>query len=334
MNIAQTAPRISVVMPVYNVEAYIADAIGSVLAQSFTDFELLIVDDGGTDKSIEICRSFDDPRIRIISQVNRGLAGARNSGILRARGNYIALIDSDDMWHRDKLSLHAIHLDNNPDVGLSYSGSRFVDAKGRSLRQAQRPKLSDIQVHDILCRNPVGNGSAPVIRKSVLDKVAFLHPREPDRICFFDENFRQSEDIEMWLRLALVGQCKFEGIKGLLTFYRIVSGALSANIIAQYDSWQSMIAKTREHAPEFVARHERAARAFQLRYLARRAVQLGDGVLALSLLRDAWQCSRLPFLKEPGKTAFTYAAAMASRLLPAAVTQKLAHRWTGAKVVG
>ena len=89
-------PLISVVMPVFNVERYVAEAIGSVLAQSFADFELIIVDDGGKDRSMEICRSFGDPRIRIVSQANRGLAGARNSGILAARGEFVALLDSDD----------------------------------------------------------------------------------------------------------------------------------------------------------------------------------------------------------------------------------------------
>jgi hypothetical protein len=80
-------PAVSAVMPVYNVERYVGEAVQSVLAQSFADFELLIVDDGGSDGSMAICRSFDDPRIRIVSQANRGLAGARNTGILAARGN-------------------------------------------------------------------------------------------------------------------------------------------------------------------------------------------------------------------------------------------------------
>jgi len=91
-------PRVSVIMPVYHVEAYVGIAIQSVLNQSFTDFELIIVDDGGHDNSVAICRGFDDERIRIVSQKNRGVAGARNTGIAQARGAYIALLDSDDIW--------------------------------------------------------------------------------------------------------------------------------------------------------------------------------------------------------------------------------------------
>ena len=95
-------PKISVIMPVYNVEKFVARSIESVLRQTHADFELILVDDGGNDQSLAICRNFKDPRIRIISQVNRGLAGARNTGIRNANGQYIALIDSDDLWHEEK----------------------------------------------------------------------------------------------------------------------------------------------------------------------------------------------------------------------------------------
>ncbi|WP_417608766.1 glycosyltransferase family 2 protein [Parasphingorhabdus sp.] len=324
-------PSISVIMPVYNVEQYVPAAVDSVLAQTFTDFELIIVDDGGTDMSVEICASYDDPRIRIISQANRGLAGARNTGILEARGEYIALLDSDDSWDRDKLALHKIHLDNNPQVGVSYSGSRFIDADGTPLRQAQRPKLNNISAKDILTRNPIGNGSAPVIRKTALESIAFLHRDEPRRICFFDETFRQSEDIELWIRMALTGGFRFEGIGGLLTNYRVVSGGLSANIAAQYDSWNRMMKKVENNAPEFFAEVGDEARAYQLRYLARRAVQMGDGAFALALFKDAVSVSSRPLVKEPVKSAVTLLAAAAARYLPTDLVGRLATGWTGGR---
>jgi len=83
--------------------------------------------------------------------------------------------------------LHKIHLDTNVEVGVSYSGSRFVDEQGKPLRQAQRPKLENITAKDILTRNPVGNGSAAVIRRSALEAVAFPHDDERQRVCYFDE---------------------------------------------------------------------------------------------------------------------------------------------------
>ncbi|MEL7113470.1 MAG: glycosyltransferase family 2 protein, partial [Pseudomonadota bacterium] len=103
-------PIVSVIMPVYNTAKYVQSAIESVLVQTLTDFELLIVDDAGQDNSIALCRAYDDPRVQIISQANRGLAGARNTGIRNARGQFIALLDSDDLWEAEKLEKHVAHL--------------------------------------------------------------------------------------------------------------------------------------------------------------------------------------------------------------------------------
>lgn len=308
-------PRMSVIMPVYNVQAYIAEAIQSVLDQTFTDFELIVVDDGGSDDSIRIARGFADTRIRIISQANRGLAGARNTGIAEARAPYIALLDSDDRWHQDKLLLHYVHLQANPDVGVSYSGSRMIDEHGEPMKVAMRPKLVDISQRDILCRNPVGNGSAPVLRRETLDRAVFSHPKDPHRLCWFDESFRQSEDIELWVRLASVHQVRFEGIEGLLTDYRIVGGGLSANVVRQYISWTRMLDIARINAPDLIEQHGATARAYQLRYLARRAVQLGNAELASDFLHRAWRAKPTILLEEPVKSTVTFGAVQIARLM-------------------
>lgn len=330
---ASPAPLVSVVMPVYNVEAYVAEAIGSVLAQTFTDFELVVVDDGGTDGSMEIVRGFDDPRLRIVSQVNRGLAGARNSGILCARGQYVAFLDSDDRWLPEKLALHVIHLDNNPDVGVSFSPSRFIDCDGRPMRLAQTPKLDGITAQDIFCRNPVGNGSAPVIRREALDTVAFPHPIDRGRTCYFDETLRQSEDIEMWLRLAVAGGVRFAGIAPALTEYRVGGGGLSSQVVRQYQTWEDVVARLSTYAESFASRHVGRARAYQLRYLARRAVQLGDHNMALTLLREGMASSWRPLVEEPVRTLVTLAAALSGRLLGPERFARLAGAVAGGRLV-
>jgi glycosyltransferase involved in cell wall biosynthesis len=326
-----SASAVSVVMPVYNVEAYVAEAIRSVLAQSFGDFELIIVDDGGNDASMAICRRIKDPRIRIISQPNRGLAGARNTGIAAARGRFVALLDADDRWAPEKLMLHVIHLDSNVHVDVSYAGSRLIDAEGDPMRIAMRPRLTGVEPAHILMRNPVGNGSAAVIRATALGRVMFAHPDEPDRRCWFDESFRQSEDIEMWLRMAMMHDCVFEGIAGLLTDYRIVRGGLSANIARQFESWQRVIDKVTGYAPALIARYGQRAAAYQLRYLARRAVQLGDGKLAMALLREAISRDPSILLAEPRKSLVTVAAAVALQHLPRDAFEGLSARFLGVR---
>ncbi|MBY6127759.1 glycosyltransferase family 2 protein [Qipengyuania aquimaris] len=310
-----STPSISVIMPVYHVEAFVGEAIQSVLDQSFEDFELVIVDDGGSDNSIPIARSFDDARIRIVSQPNRGLAGARNTGIANARAPYVALLDSDDRWDRDKLMLHFIHLQANPHIGASYSGSRMIDEDGEVMQVAMRPKLQHIVESDILCRNPVGNGSAPVFRRTALDRAAFRHPDEPHRICWFDESFRQSEDIELWIRLASVHEVRFEGIEGLLTDYRIIKGALSANVVKQYATWTRMLDIAQSNAPKLIDSHGARARAYQLRYLARRAIQLGNAELAKDFFDRALRSKFTILLEEPKKSLTTFAAIMVARTI-------------------
>lgn len=317
-------PAISVVMPVFNVESYLAQAIRSVLEQSFTDFELLIVDDGSTDASLSIAKGFNDPRIKLIHQNNRGLAGARNTGIRNARGRLIAFIDSDDQWAVDKLARHVAHLDANPEVGVSYCQSGFIDEAGRPLGLVQRPKLAGVDPADILTRNPIGNGSAPVVRRAVLDEIAFPSPRPGvTEDCFFDENFRQSEDIECWLRIALLTSWRFAGIARVLTLYRVNSGGLSANLETQFESWVRVIDKARVYAPGFIAEFGRLALAYQLRYLARRAVRMRDGEKALSLVGKALKADASILWREPRRTLVTMAAAFLLAGLPRCTFDRL-----------
>lgn len=307
-------PTISVIMPVYNVEAYVADAICSVLDQSFGDFELLIVDDGGADASVDICRLFTDPRIRIISQENRGLAGARNTGIRNAKGKYIAFIDSDDLWAPRKLAIHVAHLERCAHIGVSYAASALVDDNGAPIGVIQSPKLYHIRSEDIFLRNPIGNGSAPVIRRETLEAITYRNGIREE--CWFDESFRQSEDIECWMRIALTTNWAFEGVDEVLTFYRVNEGGLSANIMKQFESWKRMSAKVKVAAPDFHAKWARLSEAFQLRYLARRAARMRSGRTALWLSLRAMVCDLQMTIREPKKTLTTFAAACALCILP------------------
>ena len=257
-------PLVSVVIPLYQTERYIADAMRSVLAQTFEDFELIVVDDGSRDRGPEIAAGFADARVRLVGQANRGLAGARNTGIRLARGRYIALLDADDCWAPDKLARHVAVMQGNPAIGLSFSASRLIDGEGRPLGLVQSPSRPGCAAADIFCRNPVGNGSAPVIRRAALDAIAF-HDAERDRLCWFDESFRQSEDIECWTRIAATTPWTFAYVDGALTDYRVTLGGLSANTSAQLATWRRFRAKVASYAPGLEAEHGDLAEAYQLR---------------------------------------------------------------------
>lgn len=326
--------KVSVIVPVYNVEQYIAKTVRSVLCQTYTDFELIIVDDESPDLSIKICQQFNDPRIKIVHQKNRGLAGARNTGIRHAQGDYIALLDSDDLWLPTKLEQHIQHLERSPQVGISFSRSAFIDEADQPLGVYQMPKLKEIPGSYLLCRNPIGNGSAPVIRREVLDEIAYsanLYGTEEQ--FYFDDAFRQSEDIECWIRVVLQTHWKIEGIPDALTLYRVNTESLSANVLKQLASWEQVIAKTRTYAPDVVAQWESTARAYQLRYLSRRCVRMQDGTMAVELFHRSLKTNWKIITQEPQRTLITGAAAYLLWALPKPLyhwSETVALRITGA----
>ena len=317
-----STPLVTVVVPLYQTERYIAEALTSVLAQTFRDFEVLVIDNGSADNGPQIARNTGDPRVRVVHQINRGLAGARNTGIREARGAYIALLDADDRWHPEKLARHVALLDARPDVGLSYSASRLIGDDGDDLGMVQWPSRPTTRAEDVLTRNPVGNGSAAVLRRAALDQIAFWDARL-GRVCWFDESYRQSEDIECWTRITANTHWHLALVPFALTDYRVNTAGLSANTSKQLETWRRFRAKVKSYAPALEAQHGDLAEAFQLRYLARRAIKSGDGRTAVRLMWQAIQASPAMAAKEPMRTGITCAAAIMLAAVPATLGDRL-----------
>ena len=127
----------------------------------------------------DIVARYDDPRFRVIEKENGGLNSARNAGIRNARGKYIAFLDADDLWRPTMLEKNVAHLDSDPDLGVSFTPSALIDEQSRPLGLRQRPKLNGITARDVICRNPLGNGSAGVFRREVFDGIAFTREETP-----------------------------------------------------------------------------------------------------------------------------------------------------------
>jgi glycosyltransferase involved in cell wall biosynthesis len=197
---------VTVIIPAYNQAAYIGEAIQSVLDQTYHEWELLIVDDGSTDETAAVITAFTDPRIRYIHQVNKGLPGARNRGIVQANGDYIAFLDADDAYHPDKLTVQVAHLDQNPIIGLSYSARTHIDQDGVPFWIYRAPEQVDM--HDLVVDFPFTINDL-LVRRSLVEQING-----------FDESYRlHGEDRDFYLRLALAG-CNFAGTQRSLAYRR------------------------------------------------------------------------------------------------------------------
>ncbi|RYM02215.1 glycosyltransferase [Sporolactobacillus sp. THM7-7] len=184
--------EISVVIPTYNRGAFTVEAVKSVLAQTYKDIEIIVVDDGSTDETKEQLKSFGD-RIKYIYQENKGPSAARNTGIRQAKGKYIALCDSDDRFLPEKLEKQMKFIDEHPECYFLYSWYYNVNEKGE-ITKLRKPLTCKSQEHLQYClfaRKFTIRTSTLLIHKSCFDKAGL-----------FNEKYWYSQDWDMWLRLA------------------------------------------------------------------------------------------------------------------------------------
>ena len=209
-------PRISVIVPAYNAEKTLLETIDSVRRQTFSDFELLVIDDGSTDGTLGRLRSVRDPRLRVISYPNGGLAAARNRGIEHSRGEFISFIDADDLWTPDKLELQIQALHRHPEAALAYSWTAFVDQRGGFLF-AKEPSYFEGDVYADLLRSCfVASGSNILVRRSSADVAGH-----------FDTALRAAQDWDFCLRVA--ARWPFVVVPRYQILYRIWEGAMSGS---------------------------------------------------------------------------------------------------------
>ena len=181
--------RISIVMPCYNAAAHLPASIGSVLAQTCGDWELIAVDDGSTDATLDWLRSQTDPRIRVHAQSNRGVSAARNAGLARARGRYVAFLDADDTWAADYLDRMLAALQGSPGAVLAYCGWQNLglpDGRGAPFVPPDYENADKAETLFAGCRWPIH--AALVKREAVLKEPSMKYLNEASllrRCCFF-----------------------------------------------------------------------------------------------------------------------------------------------------
>jgi teichuronic acid biosynthesis glycosyltransferase TuaG len=233
-----TIPQVSVIMPAYNAGTTIAESIQSVLNQTFRNWELIIVDDGSTDNTGGIVNNFinADTRLVLLSLgKNRGLANARNEGCKMARGDYIAFLDSDDLWHSEKLRLQLdFHLSNRG-IEISHTDFHFFDVHGilkrplKYLVNQDRHKVGKLYPR-ICYNNPVGILTV-MATKTLLQEAGF-----------FDTALWTMEDQDLWVRIAKMGKA-FGYIPRVLAYYRLVPGSITSKTGKYKKAYKTFMSK-------------------------------------------------------------------------------------------
>lgn len=206
---------VSVIIPTYNSVSFVMEAIDSVLNQTFKDVEILVVDDGSKDETRKVLSEKYGSSIQYFYKENGGVSSARNYGIERAKGKYIALLDADDVWLPDKLEKQVNLLESNEDIGLCYTGAIKVD------EQLSFKEYIDAKDYEDACEGLLLQMNILILASAFIRKDLILKTNG------FDSKFSTCADKEYWLRLSLL--TKFAPINEYLVKYRDVSGSMSSN---------------------------------------------------------------------------------------------------------
>lgn len=213
-----SSPLISVVLPVYNGEKYLHEAINSVLSQTFGDFELIVINDGSTDGTEAIVRSYTDPRIRFVAQENTGIGGALRYGCNLAGGTYIARMDADDICFPDRLARQKAYLDNNPGTVLVSSAVIYIDESGKTIGRSF-PYTSDGAIRKKLrTMNPVCHPGVMMRTEAYRNSTGYL------ALKFFEDHI-------LWLSMAKSG--KLHNFRFPLLYYRVLTDSVSRTISSE-----------------------------------------------------------------------------------------------------
>jgi len=230
-------PTISVIIPVFNGEITIKETIKSVLNQTFQNFEIIVINDGSQDKTLDIIESFNYPTIKVFSYTNRGPAVSRNRGLDHASGEFITFLDADDLWTPDKLEAQLNALHANPQAAVAYSWTDYINKFGQFLYPDERIAETGDVYAKLLVNNFLHNGSNPLIRRQALQEIGY-----------FDESLWGSEDWDMWLRLA--ARYPFTVVPYPHNLYRISEYSVSSNIETQAKECLKVIEKAFAQAPD------------------------------------------------------------------------------------
>jgi glycosyltransferase involved in cell wall biosynthesis len=228
---------ISVVIPVYNGEKTIRETIQSVLKQTFEDFEIIIINDGSQDSTLDVVDQIKDSRIKLFSYPNGGNVISRNRGLKRATGQYISFLDDDDVWTSDKLESQLNALTNNPQATVAYSWTDYIDESSQFLHSGLHITVNGYALPKLLLTNFLENGSNGLFLTQDIRNLGGL-----------DESLERAADWDLYLRLA--SEYSFVCVPAVQILYRVSASSLSTDIKRMEKSGLTVINKAFSQAPQ------------------------------------------------------------------------------------
>ena len=233
-------PLVSVVVPAYNQAEFLHETISSVLDQTYSNFEIIVIDDDSPDHTAEVVKQFDDSRIRyFVHSENYGLPASSNTGIKASSGEIIALLDADDKFHPEKLQLHVNFLKKNPHIGVSYSNRFELNHSAKTIRGIWRPPKTVSLVDFVL--------GFPICPSDIVMRREWAY-----RVSLFREEFTcGGEDLDFFCRLAISG-CNFARVDRSLIYRRYHSGRMRKKLTCRLDDYTKALDTVFEnsHCPE------------------------------------------------------------------------------------
>lgn len=288
-------PLVSVIIPAYNAERFIARTLESVLAQTYRNIEVLVIDDGSQDDTAAIVSRYkqQDDRVKLLYQVNAGVAAARNLAIQSARGEFIAPIDADDIWNPDAIAKLVLRFQQSrSDVGVVYTWSLDIDGQEQLTGGFHAAAIAGNVYKTMICHNFLGNASSTLIRRSCLDQVGG-----------YDSQLRaqQAQGCEDWdLYLRLAARYPFAVVPEFLVGYRKQANGMSGDYHQMARSQQLMLETAQQNHPEIPGFLYRLSRSSFYLYLAHQCHSHGHAANTVFWLWQALKIDPITPLGRPG----------------------------------
>jgi glycosyltransferase involved in cell wall biosynthesis len=295
-----SSATVTVVMGVYNVAAFVADALRSAQAQSLSEIEIIVADDGSTDGTADVAEQSADPRVRVLRLHHGGAAAALNRAIAEANGRYLALLDGDDLWDRDKLLRQVAFMQARPEVDLTFCLARTIDEHGRDLGLSSRGWPGPLPFERLLADNLIANCSMVVMRTEALRAAGPL-----------DESLAGAYDYDLYLRIARQRPNNIYCVPEVLSSYRRRTGQITRDWRLMERCIRTVLKRHGVGAGILAPALEREALCNLYRYLAVLNYEAGQVGQGLALMARSLAAAPLVFAR--AKRSYLVTGALCTR---------------------